>query len=82
MAEVRTGADPRARGVSGKKGYANSITLCIFLVFIPKTMVQVWEIALQATAYCARGYRTNVAKQDKYLVLLGYCSYEMFQSCS
>lgn len=63
MAEVRTGADPRARGVPGKRGYANSVTLCIFfLIFIAKTMVQVWEIALRATAYCARGYRTIVAK--------------------
>ena len=82
MAEVRTGADPRARGVPGKRGYVNSVTLCIFLIFIAKTMVQVWEIALQATAYCARGYRTNVAKQGKYLVLLACCGYKMFQSCS
>lgn len=57
MAEVRTGADPRARGVPGKKMYANNVTFCIFIIFIAKTMVQVWEIALRATAYCARGYR-------------------------
>lgn len=82
LAEVRTGADPRARGVPGKKRYANSVTFCIFIIFIAKTMVQVWEIALRATAYFARGYRTNVAKYDKYLILLDYCSYEMFQSCS
>lgn len=33
LAEVRTGADPGARGVPGKKGYANSVTLCIFPYF-------------------------------------------------
>ena len=65
-------------GACPGKGDANSVISCNLIVFMPEAMAQAWEIALQATAYCARGFRTNVAKHGKYMILLTYPIWKMF----